>query len=112
LAVALDDFGTGYSSLAHLKRLPLDIVKIDHAFIAGIPGDPQDEAIVEAIIQIGSRFGFAIVAEGVESEEQLSFLRRAGCAYAQGYLFARPMPAEAFDAWLTRHHAARGRLAL
>lgn len=109
LRIALDDFGTGYSSLAHLKRLPIDVVKIDHVFIAGIPGDAQDLAIVEAVISIGASYGFTTLAEGVEKRSQVAFLARAGCALAQGYAYAHPMPADAFDRWLRDRRQVPGR---
>lgn len=99
-AIALDDFGTGYSSLAHLRRLPIDVVKIDRSFVAGIPDDPHDVAIVDAVISIAQRSGFEIVAEGVETMEQAAYLAAGGCTYGQGYLYARPMPADAFERWM------------
>jgi diguanylate cyclase (GGDEF)-like protein len=101
LRVALDDFGTGYSSLAHLKRLPVDIVKIDRSFVSGVPRDKHDVAIVEAVISIAARYGFQTVAEGVETLEQVAFLSAAGCTFGQGFAYAAAMPAAAFDAWLT-----------
>ena len=96
--VALDDFGTGYSSLAHLKRLPIDVVKIDRAFITGLPADRFDAAIVNAVITICSNFGFETLAEGIEQEHQAEFLLAAGCPLGQGFLYARPMPANQFEA--------------
>ena len=84
LAIALDDFGTGYSSLAHLKRLPIDVVKIDRTFTAGVPDDPHDAAIVEAVLGIATRYGFATIAEGVETPRQAAYLLAAGCFHAQG----------------------------
>jgi diguanylate cyclase (GGDEF)-like protein len=103
--VALDDFGTGYSSLAHLKRLPIDIVKIDRAFVAGLPDDRFDLAIVDAVLSISRNFGFETLAEGIELESQAIFLRSAGCALGQGFLYGRPMPASAFDALRAQVHA-------
>jgi len=100
LAIALDDFGTGYSSLAQLKRLTVDLVKIDRAFVDGLPDDVHDAAIVGAVIEIAERFGFEVLAEGVETEAQVRSLLAAGCRYGQGFRLARPMTAEAFDAWL------------
>jgi diguanylate cyclase (GGDEF)-like protein len=109
-AIALDDFGTGYSSLAHLKRLPVDVVKIDQAFTSGVPGDPHDEAIVGAVLEIAHRFGFEAIAEGVETAKQIAWLAAAGCRFGQGYAFASPMPAEAFDLWLSeRRNTGSGR---
>jgi diguanylate cyclase (GGDEF)-like protein len=100
LAIALDDFGTGYSSLEHLKRLPLDLVKIDRAFTAGVPDDPHDAAIVEAVIGIATRYGFATLAEGVETQRQADYLASAGCRYAQGFVYAQPVAADVFFAAL------------
>lgn len=95
--VALDDFGTGYSSLAHLKRLPIDVVKIDRAFVTGLPDDRFDIAIVEAVLSISKNFGFETLAEGIELEEQSMFLKSAGCVLGQGFLYGRPVPAAQFD---------------
>lgn len=95
--VALDDFGTGYSSLAHLKRLPIDVVKIDRAFVTGLPGDRFDAAIVDAVLSIARAYGFETLAEGIELPEQVAFLRSAGCALGQGFLYGRPMPAGDFE---------------
>ncbi|HEY4442612.1 MAG TPA: EAL domain-containing protein [Candidatus Elarobacter sp.] len=106
-AIGLDDFGTGYSSLAHLKRLPVDVVKIDQAFTSGVPGDPHDEAIVGAVLEIANRFGFEAIAEGVETAKQIAWLSAAGCRFGQGYLFASPMPAEAFDLWLAERRNSK-----
>lgn len=92
--IAIDDFGTGYSSLAYLKQLPVDIVKLDRTFVEGLPYDPYDAAIASAVIAMGTRFGSVILAEGVETDEQLHWLRAAGCTLAQGYRLAAPMPPE------------------
>ncbi len=110
LLIALDDFGTGYSSLAHLKRLPIDVVKIDGTFTAGVPNDPHDAAIVEAVVGIATRYGFETIAEGVETMEQASYLRTIGCGLAQGFAYAPPMAAADFDAWLrgARNNARAG----
>jgi diguanylate cyclase (GGDEF)-like protein len=102
--VALDDFGTGYSSLSHLKRLPIDVVKIDRTFISGLPGDRFDVAIVDAVLSIARNFGFETLAEGIEQTVQAEFLQSAGCALGQGYLYARPMPIPEFDALLAKQH--------
>lgn len=95
--IAIDDFGTGYSSLARLKEYPFDSIKIDRAFIRGIARDPTDRHIVKMIIELARAIGKEVVAEGVETEEQLAVLEELGCEYGQGYLLGRPMPADAFD---------------
>jgi diguanylate cyclase len=99
--LALDDFGVGYSSLAHLSSLPLRILKVDRAFVAGLGTDPQQERFVSALLGLGADLGLSVVAEGVERPEQLAVLRRLRCAAAQGYLLSRPVPAEDVPALLT-----------
>jgi diguanylate cyclase (GGDEF)-like protein len=93
---SIDDFGTGYSSLSRLRSLPIDTLKIDRGFVAGIPGSRKDSDLVRAVITIAHGFGLSVCAEGVETRDQLDFLRAAGCDTVQGYLFSPPVPEEAF----------------
>lgn len=116
--VAIDDFGTGYSSLSYLKKLDIDVLKIDRSFVWQLEKDSDDQVLVEAIILMAHTLGLKVIAEGVETREQLNILVRAGCDYGQGYLFSRPIPpddlqryAESFS-WplpvglLKNHHAS------
>ncbi|RYF00091.1 MAG: EAL domain-containing protein, partial [Oxalobacteraceae bacterium] len=96
--VAFDDYGTGYASLSMLKRFPLTRLKIDKSFVQGMCSSRQDAAVIRAVLLLGNAFGFSVIAEGVETEEQADRLRRKGCEEVQGYLFGRPMPASDFAA--------------
>jgi diguanylate cyclase (GGDEF)-like protein/PAS domain S-box-containing protein len=98
--LSIDDFGTGYSSLSYLKRFPIDALKVDQSFVRDIPGDPEDAAIASAVIALGHSLRLTIVAEGVETADQLAFMRERGCHRVQGYYFSRPMPAGELTAFL------------
>jgi diguanylate cyclase (GGDEF)-like protein/PAS domain S-box-containing protein len=100
--LAIDDFGTGFSSLTYLKRFPVDIVKIDRSFVAGLGIDPCDTAIVRSVIDLAHALRLVVVAEGVERQDQLDALRALGCDLAQGYLFSRPQPPEELTDWLAQ----------
>jgi diguanylate cyclase len=102
VAIALDDFGTGYSSMQHLRRLPLAEVKIDRSFVFGMRQDSDDAAIVKSIIELSNALGLRVVAEGVEDEPTWRMLHHLGCEVAQGWFYARPMPAEELQVWIAR----------
>jgi diguanylate cyclase (GGDEF)-like protein len=104
--ISVDDFGTGYSSLAYLRQLPVDVVKLDQAFIAGLGKDPVDTQIVAAVLRLCKALDRRIVAEGVETELQRQTLSRMGCPYMQGFLIARPMRTEDFEAYWARLNGA------
>jgi EAL domain-containing protein (putative c-di-GMP-specific phosphodiesterase class I) len=93
VSLSLDDFGVGYASLSQLKRLPIHKLKIDRSFVMGIPNDCDDAAIITAIVGMAQALGLSLVAEGVETRDQQTFLTALGCQRGQGYLFGRPGPA-------------------
>lgn len=100
VGLALDDFGTGYASLSMLKRLPLTVMKLDRSLVRGVPQDPEDSAIVRAIVETGTALRLGITAEGIETEAQRAYLVGIGCGEGQGYLFSHPLPGAAFAARL------------
>ncbi|WBR99951.1 EAL domain-containing protein [Pseudoduganella sp. SL102] len=102
--IAIDDFGTGYSSLAYLKRFPISVLKIDRAFIRDLPGSQKDGAICNAVLDLARHLSLSVVAEGVETEEQMAYMRERGCRYVQGYLTGKPMAANAALAALSERH--------
>jgi diguanylate cyclase (GGDEF)-like protein/PAS domain S-box-containing protein len=106
IGISLDDFGTGYSAMAYLKKFAIDHLKIDRSFVRDMVSDPNDHAIIEAIIVMAHKLGIRVIAEGVETAEQSAQLSEAGCDFAQGYHFARPMPAAEFEALLARRSPA------
>ena len=102
VALSIDDYGTGYSSLAYIKQLAVNELKIDRTFVSGMEADSSNAAIVRSTIELGHNLGLTVAAEGVETDHELTVLRRYGCDLAQGYHFSRPMTAEAFVAWLAK----------
>jgi EAL domain-containing protein (putative c-di-GMP-specific phosphodiesterase class I) len=98
--LAIDDFGTGYSSLSYLRRFPVDVLKVDRAFVTALGGDREDAALTHAIVDLGRTLGLRIVAEGIETAAQLTELQGLGCEYGQGYLLFRPLTADAMSAVL------------
>jgi diguanylate cyclase (GGDEF)-like protein/PAS domain S-box-containing protein len=104
IKLSIDDFGTGYSSLAYLKLLPVDVLKIDRAFVIGLPNDVQDNAIVRVILLLAKALGLKVVAEGVETKEQLDFLINENCDYIQGYYYSKPVPSNQFTQLLRQQN--------
>jgi EAL domain-containing protein (putative c-di-GMP-specific phosphodiesterase class I) len=102
VSLCVDDFGTGYSSLSYLKRLPIDALKVDRAFVSGVDVDIEDRAIAEAVVALAHTLGLGAVAEGVENDRQLRQLRLLGCDGAQGFLFSRPVPGDELAELLRR----------
>ena len=99
--ISIDDFGTGYSSLGYLKLLPLDILKLDRSFVDGATSDLDDAAMVTAIITLAQNLRLKVIAEGIETQAHLDFLRSLGCDQGQGFFLGRPMPAEQFCSFVT-----------
>jgi EAL domain-containing protein (putative c-di-GMP-specific phosphodiesterase class I) len=94
LRIAIDDFGTGYSSLARIRDMPVDVLKIDRSFVSGVDVDPQNQSIVTAFIELARGLGVTTLAEGIETEGELAFVRERGCVMGQGFYFSRPVPPE------------------
>jgi EAL domain-containing protein (putative c-di-GMP-specific phosphodiesterase class I) len=112
IELAIDDFGTGYSSLSYLRRFPVDVLKIDRSFVERLGEEQEDEVIVSAIVGLGHALRLQVVAEGIETPEQLAKLHELGCDLGQGYHFSRPLAQDALETLLTKRndHAARVRL--
>jgi len=100
IRISIDDFGTGYSSLSYLKRFPIDVLKIDRSFVCDLPKDEDDAAIASTIIAMAHNLGIRVVAEGVETVEQLNFMREHNCGAMQGYYLSKPLPPEQFEDFL------------
>ncbi len=112
VAVHLDDFGTGYSSLCHLQQFPIDTLKIDRSFVAGLGRDADADAITAAIISMARSLRIGVIAEGIETPEQAARLEQLGCTQVQGFLYARPLTAQKAGAMLGRPLPPRTRSAL
>jgi diguanylate cyclase (GGDEF)-like protein len=105
VGLVLDDFGTGYSMLGYLKRMPIQALKVDQSFVVGVPEDPDSRAIVRAMVAVASHFRLKVVAEGIETPEQVEYLRSIGCEYAQGYYYSRPLPPQTIVDYVHRGRA-------
>lgn len=101
--IHLDDFGTGYSSLSQLARFPLDAIKLDQTFVRDVHKQPVSQSLVRAIVAVAQALNLQVIAEGVESAKEDAFLTKNGVNERQGFLFAKPMPAVAFERWYRRH---------
>jgi EAL domain-containing protein (putative c-di-GMP-specific phosphodiesterase class I) len=108
IKISLDDFGTGYSSLSYLRRLPINSVKIDKSFVEDLPNNPEAVAVATAIISMTHSLNLEVIAEGVETDEQLEFLRKNHCDLIQGYIFSRPLPADQFQSLLREERRLDG----
>src|SRR5207244_4886205 len=106
--VAIDDFGTGFSSLGHLRNFPVDVIKVDRSFIQGVERNAKDAAITANLASLAHALGLVATAEGIESETQRASVRELGCDHAQGFLFARPVPAQEVSALLAARRIAAG----
>src|SRR5262249_23258117 len=100
VGVAIDDFGTGYSSLAYLRQFPVDILKIDRSFVSAISDSEESGALIRTLVQLGKQLGLKTLAEGIEQQEQFGGLQEQECDSGQGFMFARPLPAEEVEAFL------------
>jgi EAL domain-containing protein (putative c-di-GMP-specific phosphodiesterase class I) len=100
--MAIDDFGTGYSSFEYLKKLPIDKLKIDKSFIANVTNNLDDASIVQAVVAMAHNMNMEVIAEGVETEEQVKFLLKNRCDYAQGYLFSKPLSVEKIEEFIKK----------
>jgi diguanylate cyclase (GGDEF)-like protein/PAS domain S-box-containing protein len=105
VGLVLDDFGTGYSMLGYLKRMPIQALKVDQSFVVGVPEDADSRAIVRAMVAVASHFRLKVVAEGIETPEQVEYLRSIGCEYAQGYYYSRPLPPQTIVDYVQRGRA-------
>jgi len=106
ILISVDDFGTGYSSLSYLKRFPIHSLKIDQSFVRDTPNDPDDVAIVQAVIALGHSLNLTVIAEGVENQEQVELLAKSGCDEIQGYVLSRALPPKELLGWLAQHNSA------
>ena len=106
LQISIDDFGTGYSSLSYLKRFPVNTLKMDKSFVDHVTDDEEDASFARMVIGIANSMNLGLIAEGVETRDQLDFLRSEGCRFIQGFYFSKPLNSEAALAYLRRHYSA------
>ncbi len=100
--IAIDDFGTGYSALSYLRSFPIDVVKIDRTFVRSIPAEKQECLLLDGIINLVNNLGMTLIIEGVETDDQLEYLKQRQCSYIQGYLFSKPLPFDELLSYLQR----------